>query len=584
MLTIQQYVDSFLANIKEGSEKLKNYTMEVNDRQKEIKNQLKLLDDFMKSMSSKAVNMEEDELKKMMMETIELYQQKIKKWIDRVDNYIAGKEFIHQFEKSILLAVFGNVNSGKSSLGNFIAGIPFEQSKVSYTTRPQFYVYDWSTQAKERGAVPLQTNEFKENDVEETSTIQYYTLNDGLTWVDTPGIHSLNKENEELAKKYVDYADLILFVVSSSSPGQADEIVELERLMRKEKPVLVVITKSDKTIKDEIDGQLVTILMPKDEETRKTQERYVQEVISKKGITSYLKNQTYLSVSVRVAKKAIIENDNELFVKSNMPKLYEQIGRTISDRGLELKIERPRKEVNSTIKEIQEGFSVGDNYSIGLFEMMETIKQLVAKIDSKKQELHSLRKRILPQLKVEITPIIETSLMKLSLKHDAGEKIDSEQIAQKLLYDIQPQFNKVLSQNVTEIIKDYQHIQLQALSLDINVKFEDKYETIKYQEYDIVKRQRDPQGILEHIQHFFGKKFEEIAHVKREKEKKIRLGNNVVDVTEKVLDQVYKQLDLLVEEAIDVIANSYFNAVEQTLNEIIKKMEEVNSRLEQLKF
>lgn len=64
MLTIQQYVDSFLANIKEGSEKLKNYTMEVNDRQKEIKNQLKLLDDFMKSMSSKAVNMEEDELKK----------------------------------------------------------------------------------------------------------------------------------------------------------------------------------------------------------------------------------------------------------------------------------------------------------------------------------------------------------------------------------------------------------------------------------------------------------------------------------------------------------------------------------------
>lgn len=83
-----------------------------------------------------------------MMETIELYQQKIKKWIDRVDNYIAGKEFIHQFEKSILLAVFGNVNSGKSSLGNFIAGIPFEQSKVSYTTRPQFYVYDWSTQAK----------------------------------------------------------------------------------------------------------------------------------------------------------------------------------------------------------------------------------------------------------------------------------------------------------------------------------------------------------------------------------------------------------------------------------------------------
>ena len=38
---------------------------------------------------------------------------------------------------------------------------------------------------------------FKEGVIETTAEIQYFTIKDGLTWVDTPGIHSLTEENED---------------------------------------------------------------------------------------------------------------------------------------------------------------------------------------------------------------------------------------------------------------------------------------------------------------------------------------------------------------------------------------------------
>ena len=61
--------------------------------------------------------------------------------------------------------------------------------------------------------------EFRVGATEATSSIQGFSL-DGLTWIDSPGLHSINQENGDLAKDYVEHADLILYTMKSDSPGR----------------------------------------------------------------------------------------------------------------------------------------------------------------------------------------------------------------------------------------------------------------------------------------------------------------------------------------------------------------------------
>ena len=75
--------------------------------------------------------------------------------------------------------------------------------------------------------------------------------------------------------------------------------------------------------------------------------------------------------------------------------------------------------------------------------------------------------------------------------------------------------NNVLSREISEAaareLNDFQQIQLSSAELIIDADYQHRTKTIEYEYLDGRNRTRDPRGLIEHIQHFFGKEFTEYS-------------------------------------------------------------------------
>ena len=59
-----------------------------------------------------------------------------------------------------------------------------------------------------------------------------------------------------MTQRFTDSADGVLWLTSSTSPGQVQELDELGRELHRNKPLLPVVTRSDVYEEDEIDGEI----------------------------------------------------------------------------------------------------------------------------------------------------------------------------------------------------------------------------------------------------------------------------------------------------------------------------------------
>lgn len=164
------------------------------------------------------------------------------------------------FEDVTILLVFGKLNAGKSSLCNFIADrFLADGSAVSY-----FHL--------DAAGVVVPSERLLEGATETTARLQGVRLGRKLVLLDTPGLHSMTPENAALTRRFTDSADAVLWLTSSASPGQVQELDELLRELRRGKPLLPIITRSDVYEEDEIAGELVRRLRNKSVENRALQE------------------------------------------------------------------------------------------------------------------------------------------------------------------------------------------------------------------------------------------------------------------------------------------------------------------------
>ena len=168
------------------------------------------------------------------------------------------------FEDRVMLLVFGKFNAGKSSLCNFLAErFAAHGAKVQY-----FYL--------ESGRIVETAQGLKEGATETTARLQGVCLGAQVVLLDTPGLHSVTPENAALTQRFTDSADAVLWLTSSTSPGQVQELDELARELRRNKPLLPVITRSDTFEEDEIDGEIVKLLRNKSASNRALQEQDVR--------------------------------------------------------------------------------------------------------------------------------------------------------------------------------------------------------------------------------------------------------------------------------------------------------------------
>jgi predicted GTPase len=184
----------------------------------------------------------------------------LKNWPRQWAELAPAQQLADAFDDKVLLLVFGKFNAGKSSLCNFLAERFVAHRKVVH----HFGVED--------GAIVDIAGPFQEGTTETTSRLQGMRLGERLVLLDTPGLHSMTPENAALTRRFTDSADGVLWLTSSASPGQVQELDELARELHRDKPLLPVLTRSDVYEEDEVDGEIVKLLCNKAEENRTLQE------------------------------------------------------------------------------------------------------------------------------------------------------------------------------------------------------------------------------------------------------------------------------------------------------------------------
>ncbi|MCK9512689.1 MAG: 50S ribosome-binding GTPase [Pigmentiphaga sp.] len=233
------------------------------------------------------------ELAQQALEFQEAVRQCLLAWPRQWTQLVPAQQLADAFDDKVLMLVFGKFNAGKSSLCNFLA------ERFAARGEPVGYF------RVEGGRIVDSDQPFQEGVTETTANLQGVRLGNELILLDTPGLHSVTADNAELTRRFTDSADGVLWLTSSSSPGQVQELDELARELHRGKPLLPVITRSDFYDEDEIDGEIVKRLCNKTPENRALQEADVraraQEKLRSMGVDVALLNAP-VSVSVHVAR------------------------------------------------------------------------------------------------------------------------------------------------------------------------------------------------------------------------------------------------------------------------------------------
>lgn len=203
---------------------------------------------------------EDSEISRHMAEVNAAVDACVSDWPRQQEALRPAEALAQCLDQAIVLLVFGKFNAGKSSLCNLIA-----DRFAAHGAGVAYFHLDADGRLEPCARFP-------EGATETTSRIQGIRLGAQLVLLDTPGLHSASDEHAALTRRFADCADAVLWLTSSSTPGQVQELEELAGELRRTKPLLPVITRSDRHEEDEIDGALVTCLRNKTTADRLGQE------------------------------------------------------------------------------------------------------------------------------------------------------------------------------------------------------------------------------------------------------------------------------------------------------------------------
>lgn len=306
-------------------------------------------------------------------------------WEKRAKVRAKGAEFREDYNDSLLVFVYGKVKSGKSSLGNYVAwghSEPTAQLKDQATLKPTYFSHDRTDVASgDKEGEACSSKQFRVGATEATSSIQGFKL-PGFTWVDSPGLHSTNAANGDLARRYVDHADLILYTMNSQAPGRQSDMSEVSSLLDGKRSLMILLTGSDITEEDEDDdGQLVTEVLMK---SRETQQRQIQEVTGNLVEMQHdaANHVTILPISTRFA-----ERHPSNLQESGLGTLYQTLKALAQGPGVDLKLTTPLNNLRKAIAETCDDLNL-------IKELTETFDQQIQKQElAVERELRTLSQK-----------------------------------------------------------------------------------------------------------------------------------------------------------------------------------------------
>lgn len=588
---IQECVTEFFSKVNKIESALSSFSLGIEEKREKVSSNLACFIQNCRNINKNyidAIGNRNSAVDKAASDSIDLLQNALTEWENNIRRNTEGQEFMHRNERHLLTMVFGQVKTGKSTLGNFIAGQKFLDAEFDNEYKHCAHPVFCEEKAGRSGNITtdaLGNDWFTEGVVDTTGAIQYFSLS-GMRWLDSPGTGALKKEGdtdkftmEQIVNDYIDYSDLGIFLMNSSEPGLQADLQYIEKMVEKDKDILVVITKSD-SIKPKFgpDGTLTgKQLYPKTAEVRANQEKYITDELNERlKHKSNAEKYRIISVSTALANNAIKEQDDELFKDSNLDKLMQIIGSMASDDAVKLKEKNPKRNLNSLIDNIVHGYHSnvsGDVEFTGIDEMIASMEEINNLSNQYKQEIKEKTTKITTNVLSEVKHrlCVEAEGWSASV-NKTGTAIAGNKLASVINDIVSDVLQEELSKEIGKVIEGFKAKQVAQLNMEIKEDIHKENQVIehKYTEYVTVRRSAD--GFLENVRSFFGKKYYRNEAIERVAKKQIDLGTNVDVFIEQTIGDLKNVVPPYVEKELRNIAESYFETQEKYAAEVNREL------------
>lgn len=384
----------------------------------------------------------------------------VRKWTAGRQASAPVRKLSKRFHDRPIIFVFGKVNSGKSTFMNFLVD---ELERVGAGSKG-FVVTD--------GEVKSATARFDTGVTETTNRIQGMEIDRCLTLIDSPGLHSVTDANEELTKRYTDSADAILWLSPSTSPGQVQELNELNAELERKKPLQPVITKSDRIIETWCDDtqELRRERQNKPARDRKAQEADVRERAQQLGLAKKMEMEIRPVVSISTMAYSESDRSDADWEEAGLGTLFERLTKIVDDAR--------RYKVEEKASQVVRNYI--DNEVLGELNcsVVPRIKELT---DESERRIASLE-RSKPGLVAEVKASAMAALERIVDDHRGDQDVGA--ISRKFNAAINDEIAAVAQRELTEYVRDVAEMlvsveKLVSVSADELGTFDEVYEEVE---------------------------------------------------------------------------------------------------------
>ena len=584
MSYIVETVDDFFVKLDKMQNDLAKFSQTLDSRSEKIPRLLKNFENAIFSSVKTEKKFGGNAVEKAAQKSIENLHAVIETWHEKIERDRKGKEFIKKNEKYLVVMIFGAVKAGKSSLGNFFAGKKFFNASFdNHYKKISKPIFETEERGRDTGDITKDSHGdtwFQEGVTDTTGAIQYFTLS-GLRWIDSPGTGAVSKEGDtkdmtKLVEEYLNYTDMVMFLMNSSEPGLQDDMKYMSKLSKEGQEALIVITKSDYPDEDEDDdGELISILMPKSSEVRKLQEDDICKRVKENYPEIDEKKFRALSISTALANKAVEQEDDEKFKASNLDKLMKIFGDKVSDNAIARKQENPRKLLNNFVDEVVNGLTIFD----------QSIDQIFSEVKKYQSDMDSKSALIVANVCRELRFEISSKSNEWNRKVKNGQKVDNAVISSEVSKILREKLNAEINLQMRDIIENFQNAEMQTVMANISAAALEKKTTQiehSYTETNLVLR--EPEGFIEHIRDFFGKKYYRTENTTRTEYQTVDLGTNIDEFLDSLMPQVEDYSKKQAEKNLKNLRDNYFIELENFAKKMRTEIQKLRAELLALKF
>ena len=586
MSYITQTVDEFFIKLDKMQGDLAKFSQNLDRRSEKIPTLLKNFETAIFSTAKKSSGT--NAVERAAQKSLDNLRAVIETWSDKIDADRKGQQFIKKNEKYLVVMVFGAVKAGKSSLGNFFAGKKFFNAPFdNHYKKISKPIFETEERGRDTGDIEKDSRGdtwFQEGVTDTTGAIQYFTLS-GLRWIDSPGTGAVGmlgdtKDMTALVEEYLSYTDMCIFLMNSSEPGLQDDMRYMQKLSRDGQEALIVITRSDKT-KDKIvrdalgNKKIVPVLTPKPDETRKMQEDDICTRVKETYPEVDAQKFRAISTSTALANAAIDDADDEKFKASGLDKLMKILGDKVSDNAIARKQENPRRLLNSFV----------DGVVADLKNFDADLDAITAAVAKYKADMNNMTALIVTNVRREVRSEVSARANDWNRQVKRGSQVDNNAISAEVSKILQGKLNAEINSQMRRVIEDFQSADMKAVRANISAAaLEKKTAQISHTYTESYTVEREPEGFIENVRGFFGKKYYRTRHETRTEYQTVDLGTNLDEFLDSLMPQVEAYAKREAEKSLAELREKYFVERENFARKMRGEVEKLRGELLALKF